>query len=603
MKSKKKHKNVDSHISLVARAGMVMAIIIALATASLMSSMFVSENLDGDAAQINIAGSLRMQSIRLSRALTAEQNNLIIHEAPTAEDEIIEFERRLQLLLNHGLISQSNNQTVANIHQLLEQQWKNIKQQVAQDPVIFKHEYSLIDEFVETIDHLVMTLQRASERKIRILRMIQGGALFLTLLTAFIALYRINKSIVQPMNSLVAAAKEAARGNFSLRMKRLSNDEIGLLASTFNDMSEQLQIMHSHLEDKVREKTIKLQQSNKSLELLYQTSHDLVRPNKRRDFEHLLQQVEQALGAGELVLCLDSSAHEGEQKATISQHHLPQNCDKTDCDQCRKDSAKKHTFIIHKQGQDFGTLQYFVAANELEQWQSHLLQTIADNIAVAISLDKKRSQENLLLLMEERAVIARELHDSLAQSLSYLKLQTSVLNKQIEKSSDKNSVKNTIDDIKNGLNNAYRQLRELLTTFRLQIDEASLESALKGTMAEFSSKCGHTIELQYEIADQALLSNQQIHVLQIVREALSNVQRHAQATKAWVKLFNNEDKIIVQIIDNGIGMPAKSPQGAHYGLSIMNERSASLEAELRIAKHYPQGTIVELKFQSKTSNI
>ncbi|NVK21784.1 MAG: type IV pili methyl-accepting chemotaxis transducer N-terminal domain-containing protein [Kangiellaceae bacterium] len=602
MQLKKKIPN-SKYISLVARAGMVMAIIVALAMASLMSSMFVSESLDGDAAQINIAGSLRMQSIRLSRALTAEQNDLIIYEAPTANDEIIEFERRLQLLLNHGLISQSSNQTVTSIHHLLEKQWKDIKEKVNQKPVIFKNEYSLIDEFVETIDHLVMTLQHDSEQKIKILRMIQGGALFLTLLTAFIALYRINKTIVQPMNNLVSVAKQAGKGDFSVKVKNVTYDEIGLLGLTFNDMSEQLQIMHSQLEEKVKEKTFKLQQSNKSLELLYQTSHNLVRPNKRRDFESLLHQVELTLGKGQVVLCLDRAEKGAANRIPISQHSLPRDCDRVHCEKCSQPNKAKHVFIIHKQGKDFGTLQYFNDDKNIEQWQSHLLQTIADNIAVAISLDKKRSQENLLLLMEERAVIARELHDSLAQSLSYLKLQTSLLNKQIEKDSDKEQVDNTIDDLKEGLNNAYRQLRELLTTFRLQIDEPSLESALKGTVVEFSSKCQHPIELEYLIANHELSSNQQIHVLQIVREALSNVQRHAEASFAQVRLFREHRNIKVQIIDNGLGVPDKIPEGSHYGLSIMNERAASLDAKLEIKKNQPNGTIVEMLFEPNTINL
>lgn len=592
-----------NYTSLVTRAGLVMAIIVALALASLISSMFVSESLDGDAAQINVAGSLRMQSIRLSRALTAEQNNLDILNASSATDEIREFERRLSILLSHGLIANGENNRIIEIHKLLEQQWLGIKQQVNSNPAVFKNNYGLIDSFVGTIDRLVSVLQSESERKIRILRMIQGSALFLTLLTAFIALYRINRSIVQPMNNLVAAAKEASKGNFNVRVSDTSNDEIGLLGSTFNEMSKRLQIIHNHLEEKVLEKTTKLERSNKSLELLYQTSHNLVRANSRRDFENLLVQVEQTIGDGQVILCLDKKMENTHQRIPISQHDLPKNCDQVHCNGCQISNSVRHSFSINKQDKDYGSLQYFSNKEEPEQWVHNLLQAIADNIAVAISLDQKRAQENLLLLMEERAVIARELHDSLAQSLSFLKLQTSLLSRQLDKNLERQTIETTIDDLKDGLNNAYRQLRELLTTFRLQIEEPSLESALKGTVAEFSTKCGYEVELDYSITNQTLTSNQQIHVLQIVREALSNVQRHSQASKAWVKLFIQDGKVHVEVVDNGIGIPNEMPEGTHYGLSIMNERAASLSANIDIRKAQAQGTIVEMTLEPQTNTI
>lgn len=595
--------NNSNYISLVARAGLVMAIIVALAMASLISSMFVSESLDGDAAQINIAGSLRMQSIRLSRALTAEQNGLTIKDSVSANDEIDEFERRLKLLLGHGLIAKGQNQSVLEIHTSLEEQWSIIKDQAHNNPQIFKDSFNLIDTFVTTIDQLVSVLQSQSEHKIRILRIIQGSALFLTLLTAFIALHRINRSIVQPMNNLVAAAKEAAKGNFSVKVDNVSNDEIGLLGTTFNTMSKRLQIMHNHLEEKVLEKTKKLERSNKSLELLYQTSHNLVNANNRRDFEKLLSQVEQTIGHGQVILCLDKDSHNSQQKIPISQHGLPKNCDQVHCDQCKVSNSHRKSFKIQKQNKEYGVLQFFSSRKSSEQWVNNLLQAIADNIAVAISLDQKRSQENLLLLMEERAVIARELHDSLAQSLSYLKLQTSLLNKQIDKNIEREAIENTISDLKEGLNNAYRQLRELLTTFRLQIEEPSLESALKGTVAEFSSKCGFDVELDYSISNRSLSSNQQIHVLQIVREALSNVQRHAQASKAWVKVCMKNHKVYVEVVDNGVGIPQKLPEGSHYGLSIMNERAASLNAEIDIINAQPNGTAVLMSLMPQINNL
>ncbi|SWC21569.1 nitrate/nitrite sensor protein [Klebsiella pneumoniae] len=79
--------------------------------------------------------------------------------------------------------------------------------------------------------------------------------------------------------------------------------------------------------------------------------------------------------------------------------------------------------------------------------------------------------------MEERATIARELHDSLAQVLSYLRIQLTLLKRSIPE--DNATAQSIMADFSQALNDAYRQLRELLTTFRLTLQQADLPSALR----------------------------------------------------------------------------------------------------------------------------
>ncbi|MGH1540075.1 MAG: histidine kinase [Arenicella sp.] len=588
------------YVSLVTRAGVVMAIIVTLATLSMIGSMFVSESLDGDAAQINIAGSLRMQSIRLSRALLIQQNEFYGHGTLSAPAEINTFEQRLRQL-RIGLNKQLEIPEIAAIYANLNSQWSTIKRTASQSPERFHPSHVMIDEFVDTIDQLVSALQYHSESKIRVLRIIQSGSLFLILLTAFIALVQITKSIVNPMNQLVEAARQAGKGHFNLINSRPQNNEIGVLSAAFNDMATQLQAMHDRFEQRVQEKTHKLERSNKSLELLYQTSQNLVQAKQDKDYRNLLKKVENNLGYGELVLCLNNEQNHNviHWLSPISNHPLPTFCgaSHSNCQTCLHHNGAEHNFNISKRGEEFGTLRYSdQSGQELEQWQSHLLQTIADNIAVAISLDKKHSQEKLLGLQEERAVIARELHDSLAQSLSYLKLQTALLNKQLDKNLHRDMVKETISDIRSGLSDAYRQLRELLTTFRLQISDASLEVALKATAIEFSQKCDHPIQLDCRIDTSLLSPNEQIHVLQIVREALSNIQRHAQANEAQIQLIYCEQQIQVTIIDNGVGITKEPDASSHHGMNIMHERAETLGATLAFKSNSEGGTVVSLAF-------
>ncbi len=99
--------------------------------------------------------------------------------------------------------------------------------------------------------------------------------------------------------------------------------------------------------------------------------------------------------------------------------------------------------------------------------------------------------------MEERATIARELHDSIAQSLSCMKMQVSCLQMQDEGMPE--SSKQLLSQIRNELNTSWVQLRELLTTFRLQLTEPGLRPALESSCQEFSARLGFPVKLDYQL--------------------------------------------------------------------------------------------------------
>ena len=96
--------------------------------------------------------------------------------------------------------------------------------------------------------------------------------------------------------------------------------------------------------------------------------------------------------------------------------------------------------------------------------------------------------------------------------------------------------------------------------------------------------------------------NEEIYVLQIVREALSNVINHSKATRVRVSLgFEDDERILICVEDNGIGIPQKAERTHHYGRAIMRERASSLHGDLRIEPQDQGGTQVCLRFQPATS--
>ena len=577
-KRKKSLESSNTSTSLIARAGQIMAIIIALGLVSMISSMLVSESLSGDAAQINNAGALRMQAMRISRAhVSQSQPNLEL-----VAKEVAVFEDKLNHLFSGGVTSARDEPAIEKQYQLIMALWQELKQPQQATPI-----YSF-DQFVSTIDKLVTLLQVESEKKLAMLRLIQGVSLFSVLIVAFIVLFRLNQIIVTPLKQLVNVAFEVGKGNFNHKAEYHSDDELGVLANTINQMSNELESTYQDLEGRVAQKTLELTQSNRSLEVLYSAARNLATQAPSHSDKHIISELERVLGFGKI------SIHRSDDLGGREFIEL-----KSDEDDSVAYCENNFRFELKKRSQTYGYLEWSLPKNiQAQDWQTQILQAMADIVATASELEQTRSTENRLLIVEERAVIARELHDSLAQSLSYLKVQMSLLTRKVQKDLPAEQLNETIDDIKQGLNKAYQQLRELLTTFRLKLEDPSIANALQGTATEFSTKCHHPVDLKFQLPQNYLSANQEIHVLQIVREALSNVHRHSQAGKAGISLTKSNHTVRVEIWDNGIGIPEKLEQQGHFGLGIMEERAKSLNALIDIQENKPQGTRVIVEFEN-----
>jgi two-component system, NarL family, nitrate/nitrite sensor histidine kinase NarX len=218
---------------------------------------------------------------------------------------------------------------------------------------------------------------------------------------------------------------------------------------------------------------------------------------------------------------------------------------------------------------------------------------------MAISSQRRAIQGRRLALLEERAAIARELHDSLAQSISYLKIQ--LLRVRAAKRNPDGAEKEeaALQDLHEGLNECNRQLRELISNFRLGIDAESFEAAL----AEVVSDGAHprdqpVVVLDNRLAETTLGVSEEVHVLYIVREALCNVRHHAQAQRSWVVLEHAEDEEVrVVIDDDGIGIADSPHKPQHFGMAIMRERAGQLGGRLEVGPRPDGGTRVELRFR------
>lgn len=190
----------------------------------------------------------------------------------------------------------------------------------------------------------------------------------------------------------------------------------------------------------------------------------------------------------------------------------------------------------------------------------------------------------------------------MAQSLSYLKIQVAILEKRLQHthcdSPDLILVTDSIFNIKEGLTSAYQHLRDLLVTFRLSLNDDSFDEALHNSADEFAEKGGLNIKVNNQVMSLNLSASEQVNVIQIIREALSNVCRHADAKNVQVNFVytSDTDDVLLTISDDGQGISYDFDQTHHHGLMIMQERAKSLGGKLEITQNEPQGTLVTAQF-------
>ncbi len=598
-----------------------MAGIVTLALVGMGSSMILAEMMKGEATAINHAGSLRMQSYLITTRLLADNDQSYRSDI---NQELTEFDERMRSVRITSVLPENPHQPLRASYDGIVSDWSGrirpLLTGYARDSAATRmtlHDRILpkVDQFVAEVDRFVTLLDRDAESKIRVLRMIQGISLFLTLIVVYVTMYLMRADVLSPLMDLLSLAARVSRGDFSGRARYVGDDELGRLGNAFNVMGEDLSKMYAELESRVAEKTADLERSNRSLELLYNTSRRLNdSPVTDANYTLLLKDISKVikLGPGAICLAEDNGAKALPLATTVDQR-LPNLCNLSECNECLKDRGT-HLRLIHGidaanglqvlsvpllDGEhDYGLLMLQVPGHATpEPWQVKLVETIGRHIGVSIGSALRATQSRRLSLFEERSALARELHDSLAQSLSYLKIQISRLQSLLDGRRSGSDADAVLRELREGVTGAYRQLRELLTTFRIKIDGRGLSAALEETVAEFRNRCGVAIALVNRLQQCPLSANEEIHVLQIVRESLSNVVRHARAIRAQVTLECDETgEARITVDDDGVGLGAVGIRKQHYGLIIMQERAARLGGILHIVSRPQGGARVELLF-------
>jgi signal transduction histidine kinase len=224
-----------------------------------------------------------------------------------------------------------------------------------------------------------------------------------------------------------------------------------------------------------------------------------------------------------------------------------------------------------------------------------LFSFVVATVPYRINLNIRRRIEREAII-EERRRIAREIHDGVAQSLSYLNLKTKSVSDLLT-SKDNVQALTELNEIREVVQDTYEDIRESIDQLSTEIKSVSILASLGYYVREFSSNNG--IPVQFEISKPfAQLSPvAELQLLRIAQEALTNVRRHAMASSVEVTLRNTAGEVEMVVKDNGKGFNLEEleeyPPGYH-GLAIIRERAEGLGGNVLITAAPNQGTEVKV---------
>ncbi len=227
--------------------------------------------------------------------------------------------------------------------------------------------------------------------------------------------------------------------------------------------------------------------------------------------------------------------------------------------------------------------------------------SFADLLSTLVEHNQSTREVKRVELIAERQSIANEIHDSLAQSLAYTRIRTSLLLESI-RTLNASMVAKYAHDIDEALESSQKTVRELITDFRCSVDPSGLLHALQAIAEEFRHR--NDIELEYInlVANLELPLEYEIQVSHIVQEALANIATHSGATHARIVVALSDNYYVFTIDDNGSGGCTFTPVEGHYGTRIMRERAQRIGGQIIVDSSEGFGTRVRLFFPEPMSD-
>ena len=598
--------------------------LLVLALLSIGLTMWITRQLDGGAAAVNEAGRLRMQAWRLSSAMAGGRDT----------DEVTrlvqQFDDTMKLLrdgdVQRPLAVPWNASTTAH-YQAMELGWQKLRPAWRTPGSVSTQELTArVDDFVEQVDLLVRSIEDTLARLTAILNLFQLLMMMLAVAAAVLMLYVGYLFVIQPLQRIRLGLSQVEEGDFSVRLSSESQDEFGDLVAGFNHMTTTLQSLYDGLERKVQEKTRDLEAERSRLTALYEVSNFLVEADSLEALaQGFAQKVRRISGANAVAVRWSDEA--SQRYLMLASDCLPdeivreERCIEVGLCACGQPQASARTRVIpivsesdqrhglcarvgygslvsvpiRLQQRVLGEVDLFYRDPvTLTTQDRDLYDALAGHLANAVENLRTDALLREAAVSEERTMLARELHDSIAQSLAFLRIQVTLLRHALV-DKDAMQVQKILDEIDLGVKESTNDVRELLVHFRTRTNSDDIEEALRTTLQKFEHQSGVKAQLEMQGHGVALPPDVQLQVLHVLQEALSNVRKHADADRVQL-IVQRGPQWVFTVRDNGCGFD-QGPQRAedsHVGLQIMRERAERIGAQVSVESAPGAGTEVRI---------
>lgn len=451
-------------------------------------------------------------------------------------------------------------------------------------------------------------------------------------LLAVVASLSMTRSIADPIVDLADTATQIANGALDHTAAVVRNDEIGALARAFNSMTAQLRDLINSLENRVDERTRALRKANLALEqraLQLQTSAQVSREiTSILDVDVLLprvvEMIREAFGYYHVqVFLLDRDANElvlrasSQNNITLEHRRINLDVASINARAAVTGTAVLANDVRHDPGflpddqlpetrselvlplrlgkQVIGTLDvHDVQVGAFSQEDVVTIQSLGDQIVVAIENAHLYDQSRELAVLEERTRLARDLHDSVTQSLYSLVLLTEGWRRLLS-TGNGSQVEDYLGRIGEIAQQALREMRVLIHELRPpMLEQEGLVGALRKRLDAVEKRVG--VQARVVMDDFVELpASLEEDLYWITQEALNNAIKHAAATKEIVRICVEDGTLVLEITDDGQGFDLEDTEHrGGMGLASMRERTRVMGGTLTIQSARGQGTTVRI---------
>jgi signal transduction histidine kinase len=496
----------------------------------------------------------------------------------------------------------------------------------------------LKSKLITTIDEGLTTYQAQLQLQINDARNLSGYITFISLMLVIISAIVgalvtviITRSITRPLRNLAAVAQAIQSGDLSVKVPPVhSEDEVAYLSSAMGSMVQNLRHSRAELEESL----MNTERKNRELSAVNRVTNAI---SQSLDLEEVLDEALQQLMLvaevehGSLFLLDERSeylmlaAHRGQTQDYLQNYSMvvvgdqltgkvaaegeviirenPVEDERVDrAILLREGESHKRFYMgvpLKNKGRVVGVVNLTsprvrtVSKSEVE-----LFSAIGSQIGIAIENARLYRQASALAALEERNRLARDLHDSVTQTIFSITLTAESARAMMVKKPDK--VAAQLERLQGLARSALAEMRALIFQLRpAALEEQGLQAALEKHIAAVRNKEGIEIDFEVDNPKERRLSNEHEQAFyRIAQEAMNNIVKHAQATHVWMKLLIDEQKAVLVVRDNGVGFDPtghaaeKNLERKSLGMTSMRERAELAGGTLIIDSHPNEGSTI-----------